>query len=166
MEKDLQKVRSAKKQVDQLYRKLEKAGKPAVNQLFHPRHEAVFKDINCLDCARCCRYTGPLFTPTDIKRLASHLGLSVSDFQSQYLRIDEDGDWVLQTLPCPFLGENNACAVYDIRPKACRAYPHTDHPDMRAILKITRKNADVCPAVARITLQLLQIPELNAKLHK
>jgi uncharacterized protein len=166
MEKDLQKVRSAKKQVDQLYRKLEKAGKPAVNQLFHPRHEAVFKEINCLDCAKCCKHTGPLFTASDMKRLAAHFKLSVPAFQSQFLRVDEEGDWVLQSVPCPFLGENNACSVYDIRPKACREYPHTDHPDMRSILKLTRKNADICPAVARITLQLLQIPELNAKLQK
>ncbi len=166
MDKDLQKVRSSKKQVDQLYRKLEKAGKPAVNQLFHTRHEAVFKEINCLDCAKCCKNTGPLFTPTDIKRLAQHLGLSIVDFQSKYLRLDEDGDWVLQVLPCPFLEKNNACSIYDVRPKACREYPHTDHPDMRSILKLTRKNAEICPAVARITLQLLQLPELNVKSQK
>ncbi len=28
--------------------------------------------------------------------------------------------------PCPFLGDDNYCSVYEARPKACREYPHTD----------------------------------------
>lgn len=43
-----------------------------------------------------------------------------------YLRVDEDNDKVFKSMPCPFLGEDNLCSIYDIRPKACREFPHTD----------------------------------------
>lgn len=156
MEKDLQRVRSARQAVDRCFRQLEKGSKNAVNQLFHDRHDAVFREINCLDCARCCKTTGPLFTHSDIKRISRHLRISTTVFEEKYLRIDEDGDHVLQQLPCPFLLSDNACSIYEVRPKACMEYPHTDHSDMRSILGITRKNALICPAVAKITLQILQ----------
>jgi len=37
--------------------------------------------------------------------------------------------------------------VYEVRPKACREFPHTDRNRMHQILELTRKNVEVCPAV-------------------
>jgi Fe-S-cluster containining protein len=42
------------------------------------------------------------------------------------------------------------CAVYDVRPKACREYPHTDREKQVQILNLAEKNAAICPAVAQI----------------
>ncbi|MNE52092.1 Flagellin N-methylase [compost metagenome] len=72
------------------------------------------------------------------------------DFVERYLRIDEDNDYVLQSVPCPFLGNDNYCSVYEDRPKACREYPHTDHSPMLQILDITLKNTAICPAVYEV----------------
>jgi len=71
-------------------------------------------------------------------------------FTEKYLRTDEDGDQVLQLLPCPFLGTDNYCGIYEVRPKACREYPHTDRRNMHEILDLTLKNTAVCPAVFEI----------------
>ena len=70
------------------------------------------------------------------------------------MRIDEEMDYVLQTVPCAFLGEDNFCSIYEIRPKACREYPHTNRIKQYQILKLTEKNVEVCPAVYDIVEKL------------
>jgi Fe-S-cluster containining protein len=69
------------------------------------------------------------------------------DFEAKYLRIDEDGDKVLQFVPCPFLGVDNYCSIYEDRPKACREFPHTNRAKFHQLTEITSKNVAVCPAV-------------------
>lgn len=122
----------------------------AADAVIHRAHEEVFACTDCLQCANCCKTTGPLFTEKDISRIAKHQHMRPSDFIDQYLRVDEDGDCVLQTVPCPFLGPDNYCGIYEVRPKACREYPHTDRRQMQEILGLTLKNAAVCPAVMEI----------------
>ncbi len=121
-----------------------------IDAAFHNAHEEVFACTDCLQCANCCKTTGPLFTQKDIDRISKHLRLKPAGFIDQNLWVDEDGDHVLQTVPCPFLGPDNYCGIYEVRPKACREYPHTDRRNMKEILQLTRKNAAVCPAVLEI----------------
>src|ERR1700757_2109627 len=70
--------------------------------------------------------------------------------EEAFEKIDEDEDYVLKQAPCPFLGDDNYCSVYEDRPTACREYPHTDRKNMYQILDLTYKNTLVCPAVLRI----------------
>ena len=109
-------------------------------------HEEVFEKVNCLQCANCCKTTGPLFTPKDTERIAKHLKMKVADFEDKFLRIDEDQDQVLQNLPCWFLHEDNSCSIYEVRPKACREFPHTDRKKIYQINDLMLKNTLVCPA--------------------
>lgn len=109
-------------------------------------HEEVFEEVNCLTCANCCKTTGPLFTPKDIERIAKYLHMKPADFEKIYLRTDEDQDKVLRNLPCIFLMEDNYCSIYDVRPKACREYPHTDHKKIYTINHLMLKNTKICPA--------------------
>ena len=67
-------------------------------------HEEAFAKINCLECANCCKNYSPRFKTPDVKRISKHLGLKESDFIERYLRVDEDGDFVVKNTPCPFLG--------------------------------------------------------------
>jgi Fe-S-cluster containining protein len=126
------------------------------NQI-HALHDEAFERIDCLECANCCKTTGPLFLEKDIERLARHLRMKAIDFEEQYLRVDEEGDKVLKSVPCPFLGADNYCSVYEHRPKACREYPHTDRRRQLQILNITEKNAKVCPAVYDILQRLADL---------
>ena len=113
-------------------------------------HEEAFDCIDCLKCAMCCTTTGPLFTDKDITRLAKHFKLKDIEFREKYLRFDEDGDWVLKQVPCPFLGPDNYCTVYEDRPKACREYPHTDRRKFSQLLDLTLKNTFICPAAHHV----------------
>ncbi len=117
-----------------LFKQLKAKPPRDLDAVVHDLHDQAFKKIDCLDCANCCKTTGPLWTDRDRERVAKHLGMKTAAFETQYLRVDEDQDWVLQTLPCPFLGADNYCSIYDVRPKACREYPHTDRVKQHQIL--------------------------------
>ena len=90
-----------------LLEKLKKKKSVFVDDIFQNAHEDVFSCTDCLKCANCCKTAGPLFTNKDIDRISKHLHLKPVKFISQYLKIDEDGDYILQTTPCKFLGEDN-----------------------------------------------------------
>jgi Fe-S-cluster containining protein len=117
-------------------------------------HNEVFDEIDCLQCANCCKTTGPLFTNADIERIAKHLKMKPQQFINQYLYIDEDKDYVLQNLPCSFLDSENYCMIYDVRPKACREYPHTDRKRFQQITNLTLKNTAICPAAYRVVEEM------------
>lgn len=133
---------------------LKKMKDGALDHLIQELHEEAFTNINCLECANCCKTTGPLFTQKDIERIAKHLRLKPGEFIHNYLRLDEDKDYVLQKTPCTFLGQDNYCSIYEVRPKACAAYPHTDMRNQKKILNLTLKNTEICPAVAHIFKQI------------
>ncbi len=145
LSKWLERGRNNKKENKKLLKSWEKV--KSLDTYFHPAHEEVFEKVDCLQCANCCKTTSPIFRDVDIDRIAKHLGVKPSEFTSKNLHIDEDGDWVLNSSPCLFLDENNYCKIYEVRPKACREYPHTDRKNMFQIMDLTYKNTLVCPAV-------------------
>jgi Fe-S-cluster containining protein len=142
----------------EFYTKWIKKGKKANNRTldeqFHQLHDEAFRKIDCLTCANCCKTTSPIFRDVDIKRLSKRLRMTEGKLIDTYLRMDEDQDYVLKSSPCPFLGSDNYCSVYEDRPLACREYPHTDRKNMYQILDLTRKNMEVCPAVSYIMQEI------------
>lgn len=139
------------------FEKLKKLKPKNLDEQVHKLHDEAFKKIDCLSCANCCKTTGPLFTQRDIKTISKHLKLTERQFIDTYLRIDEDQDYVLQQVPCVFLGDDNYCSIYEYRPNACREYPHTNQTKIHTILKETTNNTTVCPAVFQIVERLKQL---------
>lgn len=136
---------------------LKKKDPRRVDDAFHDVHDEVFDDIDCLQCANCCKTTSPIFYQNDIERIAKALRMKPGDFVERYLRVDEDNDFVLKSSPCPFLDGENYCSVYEDRPRACREYPHTDRKKMVQLIELTHKNTLVCPAVLEIVERLRKI---------
>lgn len=133
-----------------------KQNKPKdLDRKFHDAHESTFKKMDCLSCANCCKTTSPIFRDADIRRISKHLKMKESQLIDSYLRLDEENDYVLQKSPCHFLGADNKCAIYEVRPLACREYPHTDRKNMFQILELTAQNTLICPAVSRIVQKIL-----------
>ena len=125
-----------------------------LDEKFHTVHEEVFAETNCLECANCCKTTSPIFRDVDIDRIANHLGIRPSELTDKHLHIDGDGDWVLNSAPCVFLANDNRCTIYEVRPRACRDYPHTNRKNMSQLLELTYRNTLVCPAVAQMVERL------------
>ena len=107
-----------KKAYQKITQQLKKLKPYDVDELFHTQHEQVFAEIDCLQCANCCKTTPALVTNEDINRIAKHLQLSSKEFITKYVIKDDDGDTILHKTPCTFLGNDNKCAIYEVRPFA------------------------------------------------
>lgn len=139
------------------FAKLRKKSPKRLDYIMQELHEAEFERTDCLTCANCCKTTGPLFTNPDVERIAKHLRLKPQQFIAEFLHVDEDNDYVLQKVPCTFLDADNYCSIYDVRPKACREFPHTDRKKFQQISNLTLKNVAICPAAFNIVEEMKKI---------
>jgi Fe-S-cluster containining protein len=126
---------------------LQRADKNKVLKQLPDLHESAFEQIDCLQCAACCKNYSPRFKTPDIKRISKYLKLKESVFIETYLTLDTDGDYVAKTKPCPFLGADNFCSIYDQRPSDCHRFPYTNEDVLLKRPNITLKNSTFCPAV-------------------
>ena len=139
------------------FAKLRKKTPKQLDLVMQDLHDDEFERTDCLNCANCCKTTSPIFTPKDISRIAKFLRMKELQFIEQYLQRDEDDFMVLKTAPCSFLNEeDNTCMVYDVRPKACSEYPHTNRKKFIQLTHLTLKNTEICPAVFNIVEALKQ----------
>lgn len=140
---------------------LEKAGRaPKRNRILEQlpqAHEEAFSRVDCLQCANCCKRYSPRFKTPDIKRISRHLQLRESEFIDRYLRLDEDGDYVVKTTPCPFLGADNHCGIYEVRPSDCQRFPYTDEDVLIKRPAMTQKNSTFCPIVYFVLERLMEV---------
>ena len=128
-----------------------------MDTIIHQISDKVTAKTDCLKCANCCRTLGPRLTDKDVERMAKALRIKTNDVIERYLRVDEDNDLVFKTMPCPFLGSDNYCAIYENRPKACREYPHTDRKKFVQIYTLTMKNAETCPIAFEVLEEIQKI---------
>jgi uncharacterized protein len=134
---------------------LDRADKNQVLKVLPDFHEEAFEKIDCLKCANCCKNYSPRFKTPDIKRIAKHLRLKEGQFIETYLKIDSDGDYVLKSVPCPFLGDDNLCSIYDQRPSDCHRFPYTDEDVILKRPAITQKNLTFCPITYYVVERLM-----------
>ena len=135
------------------FTKLKKKPPKQLDYLMQELHEDEFNRTDCLQCANCCKTTGPLFTDKDVARISKHFKMKEHQFVTQFLKLDED-DYVLQSLPCTFLGADNYCSIYDVRPKACKEFPHTNRKKFQQITNLTLTNVAICPAAFNIVEEM------------
>lgn len=139
------------------YHKKNKKRLGKMDVIVHQLHDNISERIDCLSCANCCKSLGPAIYDKDIERIAKALRIKPSEVVSSYLRVDEDGDYVFKSMPCPFLMPDNYCSIYDSRPKACREYPHTDRKNFEQIYKLTVKNTATCPIAYEVLSELIKL---------
>lgn len=146
----LNKGRNNYKSNKKLVETLKKRRPKDLDNVAHQAHDEAFDEIDCLKCANCCKTTSPGMHDKDVERLAKHLKTKPSDLIEKYMDLDKDGEYVFRSAPCPFLGSDNYCTVYESRPLACREYPHTNRRRFYQVLDITLKNTEICPAVVKV----------------
>jgi len=140
-----------------LYRQwLQRADKNKTLKRLPGLHEQAFQEVDCLQCGNCCKGYSPRFKTPDIKRIARHLRMKEGDFIETYLRLDEEGDYVMKKTPCAFLGSDNYCSIYEVRPSDCARFPYTDEDVLLKRPAITLKNASFCPAVYFVLEKLME----------
>ncbi len=160
-------AREVKKENQKYFARLKKRPQKRLDYLMQEIHDAEFKKTDCLDCGNCCRTTSPIFTEKDIQRISKHLRMKEADFINQYIDRDEDDFYVLKSVPCTFFDEtDNSCFIYDVRPKACSDYPHTNRKKFIKITDLAVQNTEVCPAVYSIIEKLKEKLPLQSNIKK
>ena len=119
-------------------------------------NEKAIQQVDCLQCAACCKNYSPRFKTPDIKRISRYLNLKEGVFIEKFLKLDEEGDYVLQSKPCAFLGSDNFCSIYDVRPSDCARFPYTDEDVLLKRKQLTLKNATFCPIVYVVLEELMK----------
>ncbi len=135
----------------------------APDKLASELHQRVFEIVDCTRCANCCKTLETKLTDEEIARIAAHLKMTIAAFSETYLSEDDDGDPAIRQLPCPFLGDDNLCTIYDVRPAECREYPHTNKPGFTTRTIGLAGNAQACPAVFWIVEQMRSQAESRRK---
>ncbi len=126
---------------------LQRTDKNSVLKALPELHEEAFEKIDCLKCGNCCKSYSPRFKTPDIKRISKILKMKEGDFIETYLQLDEDGDYVTKKIPCPFLGTDNYCTIYENRPGDCVRFPYTNEDVIVKRQRLTLKNSSFCPIV-------------------
>jgi Fe-S-cluster containining protein len=112
--------------------------------------DEIWKQIDCTTCANCCRSLQVVVDNKDIHRLARYFNMTPSRFTQKYIKRDEGGTKFIASQPCPFLGEDNRCTVYEDRPQACRDFPYLHTPGFRQRTFMMIDNTALCPIVFNV----------------
>jgi Fe-S-cluster containining protein len=129
-----------------------------IDRLAAGLHEEAFERIDCTRCAHCCKTMRPAVSTADIQRIAAHLTLTRKAFIETYLASNEDETgYRMNAAPCPFLGADDHCTIYEVRPRTCREFPHTDKKDFTSRTYLHAGNAQNCPAVYYIVKKMRQL---------
>lgn len=126
----------------------------SVDEIASQLHDQAFQIVDCTRCANCCKTLQIKFEDEDIRRISDHLGMTTEEFVDEYLVQEEDGDFSIRSKPCPLLGEDDRCTIYDVRPTVCREYPHTNKKGLIFRTMGIANSALNCPAVFWVVEQM------------
>jgi Fe-S-cluster containining protein len=88
--------------------------------------EEIENQIDCLQCANCCRVATAKVNERDVERLAKHFGIKPARFLADFTETSEEEGLILKRdkkTGCVFLS-GNECTVYEARPESCEKFPH------------------------------------------
>lgn len=137
-----------KVELTKFLKKFSKTKKRGIVALAVEADKHAWSQVQCLDCGNCCKKMTPTFTKQDIKRISAHFGETPTQFYDKWLKVDDNKDIVNKTQPCQFIGPDNKCSIYEIRPVDCAQFPHFVRKDVKyqAEMKVYTANMEYCPA--------------------
>jgi hypothetical protein len=107
--------------------------------------------FQCQGDGRCCisrgKYGYVYLSFKDRRRLASHFGMTTTEFTVRYTE-KEDGLFQLKYTgrDCPFFRDDR-CSVYEARPWQCRTWPFWPENRDRSVWE--REVASFCPGIGK-----------------
>lgn len=120
-------------------------------------HQAqILRNFSCQKSGNCCRAPGYVYVTTrDITLMAEKLGLPEDEFRRSYVRRVKGWEVIAAPdfRPGCFLDAEHRCRVYEVRPQACRTYPHW--PQIWASEDALRNELAQCPGLRRAVAQVV-----------
>lgn len=131
-----------------------------LDSLVHEIYDEVAAQIDCTQCANCCKEISPVMDEKDIAKFAEGLKISLKEFKKRFLVISEElseeenaVEYEFHSDHCPFLIDNK-CSNYDHRPKNCVHYPYLKKKDFSTRLRGVIRNYSLCPIVFNVYEEL------------
>ena len=154
-----QKVRHHSKRLKSFLTKLEKNPPKNLDILADKINTEVWKQVDCLSCANCCKTMTPTFTEKDVKRIAAHFEIKPQEFKARWLVYEKkDKDWVNKKQPCQFLDlSSNMCSIYEVRPLDCAGFPHLNKKKMVDYIHVHKQNIIYCPATYKMVEKMQEL---------
>lgn len=153
-----QKVRIHQKTFKRFLGKIEKNPPRGLDTIAASIDAEVWKEIDCLSCANCCKSMTPTFRKADITRISAHFDMTPIEFKEKWLKFDKkDGDWVNKKQPCQFLNmHTNMCGIYEARPADCAGFPYLRKKKMSDYLHVHQQNVEYCPATFKMVEKMME----------
>jgi len=152
-----QMVRYHKRRFKYFLARLEKQKPKELVTLTLEADKQVWQELNCLDCANCCKTMTPTYTKKDRLRISKHLGMSEKAFREKWLYKDKTGDWMNKKQPCQFLDlTTNMCNIYAVRPGACAGFPHHGNKKIVDYAHMYKQNIEYCPATYSLVEKIME----------
>lgn len=88
--------------------------------------EGIEEQIDCTECANCCKVATVQLSDRDTERLAKYLRIPVEKFLADYTFESQEEGRILRRddrTGCVFL-DGRDCTVYEARPDICQRFPH------------------------------------------
>ena len=88
--------------------------------------EEIEGQIDCTQCANCCKVATVQVSERDVERLSRHLRIPAERFLAEYTAESEEEGRILRRdreSGCVFLSGRD-CTVYEARPDICQRFPH------------------------------------------
>jgi Fe-S-cluster containining protein len=154
-----------KKVLAKFLKKLAKAKPKGILKTVAAADKAVWEEVNCISCANCCKTMTPTYTRKDVNRISKHFKMSYQQFYDKWLKLDTNKDIINQSTPCQFLGKDNMCTIYSIRPDDCAGFPHFIRRDFMYQVeeKTYINNIQHCPATLVFVENIQKAIEADAK---
>jgi Fe-S-cluster containining protein len=150
-------IRRNKRRLKGFLTRLQKKPPRGLDKLVLQADQSVWKQVNCLDCANCCKTMSPTYTRRDIERISKHLGMSAKAFRQKWLYKDKSGDWLNLSEPCQFLDlKSNKCGIYEQRPRDCAGFPHHTKKRMIDYMHVYKQNIEYCPATYKLVELIME----------
>jgi len=139
--------------------KLEKNPPQDLDRIAEIVNDSVWKEIDCLTCANCCKTMSPTFTVKDVKRISAYLDMKPINFRDKYLHKErKSDDWINKQQPCQFLNlTTNKCLIYKVRPADCSGFPHLTKKKMVDYIHVHKQNIPFCPATYKMVEKMMVI---------
>lgn len=153
-----QKARHRKRSMRTFLTKLENKNPRGLDKKIVSLEKEVWKEVDCLSCANCCKTMTPTFNAKDIKRIAAHFEMTADAFKDKWLKRERGGDrdWLNKTEPCQFLDmKTNMCGIYEIRPADCAGFPHLSKK-FSDFAHIHKQNVEYCPATFKLVEKMMK----------
>jgi Fe-S-cluster containining protein len=154
-----------KKELGKFLKKLAKDKPKGILKTVAAADKATWEEISCISCANCCKTMTPTYTRKDVNRISKHFKMSYDEFYKKWLKLDTNKDIINKSTPCQFLGKDNLCTIYEIRPDDCAGFPHFIRRDFMYQVeeKTYLNNIGHCPATLVFVENIQKAIEADAK---